>query len=48
MPSSNDPTKNVNFRAMLLTKCQKEFDNDYTKDVDIAKLKEGNNKNGLN
>jgi len=40
VPSSNDPTKNVNFRTMLLTRCQKEFDTDYTADVGYEKLME--------
>ena len=36
--SNDDPKKNVNFRTMLLTKCQKEFDTRYYQDVSYDKL----------
>ena len=36
--SNVDPSKNVNFRTMLLTKCQKEFDTDYYQEISYDKL----------
>ncbi len=44
MPSASDPTKNVNFRTMLLTRCQKEFDTDYIQGINYEKLIAGKNK----
>lgn len=38
VPSSNEPNRNVNFRTMLLTRCQKEFDTDYTQSVKYDNL----------
>lgn len=38
VPSSQDPTKNVSFRTMLLSKCQKEFDTDFYQEINYEKL----------
>lgn len=44
VPSTNDPNRNVNFRTMLLTRCQKEFDTDYAADIKYEDLvEEANN-----
>ncbi len=36
--SNAEPLKNVNFRTMLLTRCQKEFDTDYYQEINYDKL----------
>ncbi len=38
MPSNSDPSKMANFRTMLLTKCQKEFDTDFYQEINYDKL----------
>ena len=38
VPSNAEPIKNVNFRTMLLTKCQKEFDTDFYQEINYDKL----------
>jgi translation initiation factor 4G len=38
VPSNAEPLKNVNFRTMLLTRCQKEFDTDYYQEINYDKL----------
>ena len=40
VPLSSDSTKFTNFRTMLLTKCQKEFDSDYSQSINYDKLLE--------
>ena len=40
VPQSSDPTKFINFRTMLLTRCQKEFDSDYFASISYDKLQE--------
>lgn len=44
VPLLADATKNINFRATLLTKCQKEFHSDYTVDCGYNILIEDANK----
>jgi translation initiation factor 4G len=39
VPSNSDPSKMANFRTMLLTKCQKEFDTDFYSEINYDKLK---------
>jgi translation initiation factor 4G len=39
VPSNSDPSKMANFRTMLLTKCQKEFDTDFYQEINYDKLK---------
>jgi hypothetical protein len=38
VPSNAEPLKHVNFRTMLLTRCQKEFDTDYQQEINYDKL----------
>lgn len=38
VPSNTEPNKSVNFRTMLLTRCQKEFDTDYYTEINYDKL----------
>jgi translation initiation factor 4G len=39
VPSNGDPSKMVNFRTVLLIKCQKEFDTDFYSEINYDKLK---------
>ena len=39
VPSTSKPGEFVNFRAILLTRCQKEFEKDKTNEDDIEKMR---------
>lgn len=38
VPINNEPGKFINFRTMLLTRCQREFDSDYSQNIQYEKL----------